>query len=91
MSTDVRTLGAPFAVARAVTGGVRAFVRGRTLLAVVAIAFGIALGYAVELINRAAVNELSTGLATLAGDADIEVRGPRTGFVMSSCHGQLCG
>ena len=80
MSTDVRTLGAPFAVARAVTGGVRAFVRGRTLLAVVAIAFGIALGYAVELINRAAVNELSTGLATLSGDADIEVRGPRTGF-----------
>ena len=80
MSTDVRTLGAPFAVARAVTGGVRAFVRGRTLLAVVAIAFGIALGYTVELINRAAVNELSTGLATLSGDADIEVRGPRTGF-----------
>ena len=80
MSTDVRTLGAPLAVARAVTGGVRAFVRGRTLLAVVAIAFGIALGYAVELINRAAVNELSTGLATLSGDADIEVRGPRTGF-----------
>ena len=58
----------------------RAFVRGRTLLAVVAIAFGIALGYAVELINRAAVNELSTGLATLSGDADLEVRGPRTGF-----------
>jgi putative ABC transport system permease protein len=80
MSTDMHALGAPFAVARAVTGGVRAFVGGRTLLAVVAIAFGIALGYAVELINRAAVNELSTGLATLSGDADLEVRGPRAGF-----------
>ena len=44
------------------------------------IAFGIALGYAVELINRAAVNELSAGLATLSGDADLEVRGPRAGF-----------
>jgi putative ABC transport system permease protein len=76
----MHALGAPFAVARAVTGGERAFVRGRTWLAVVAIAFGIALGYAVELINRAAVNELSTGLATLSGDADLEVRGPRAGF-----------
>jgi putative ABC transport system permease protein len=80
MSTDVRAAVAPFAVARAVTGGLRTLVRGRTLLAVVAIAFGIALGYAVELINRAAVNELSAGLATLSGDADLEVRGPRTGF-----------
>ena len=69
-----------FAVARAVSGGVRATLRGRTLLAVVAIAFGIALGYAVELINRAAVGELTAGLAMLAGDADLEVRGPRAGF-----------
>jgi len=80
MSTDVRAAVAPFAVARAVTGGLRTLVRGRTLLAVVAIAFGIALGYAVELINRAAVNELAAGLATLSGDADLEVRGPRAGF-----------
>ena len=68
------------AVTRAVSGGVRATLRGRTLLAVVAIAFGIALGYAVELINRAAVGELTAGLAMLAGDADLEVHGPRAGF-----------
>lgn len=68
------------AVARAVSGGIRSLARGRTLLAVIAIAFGIALGYAVELINRAAVNELATGLSTLSGDADIDVRGPRSGF-----------
>jgi putative ABC transport system permease protein len=80
MSTDVRAAVALFAVARAVTGGLRTLVRGRTLLAVVAIAFGIALGYAVELINRAAVNELSAGLATLSSDADLEVRGPAHRF-----------
>ena len=69
-----------FSVARAVVGGFPALWRGRTLLAVVAIAFGIALGYAVQLINRAAVNELSAGLATLSGNADLQVRGPRAGF-----------
>ena len=68
------------AVARAVSGGARAMLRGRTLLAIAAIAFGIALGYAVEIINRSAVAELTAGLATLSGDADLEVRGPRAGF-----------
>ena len=76
----VRAPAATFAVARAVVGGFATLLRGRTLLAVVAIAFGIALGYAVELINRAAVNELSAGLATLSGNADLQVRGPRAGF-----------
>jgi putative ABC transport system permease protein len=71
---------AALAVARAVGGGFSSLLRGRTLLAVVAIAFGIALGYAVEVINRAAVDELSAGLAALSGDADLSVRGPRTGF-----------
>jgi putative ABC transport system permease protein len=71
---------ASLAVARAVTGGTAAFTSGRTLLAVLAIASGVALGYAVALINRAAVNELTAGLATLTGRADLQVRGPRTGF-----------
>jgi len=60
----MRNLAASFAVARAVGGGASMLVRGRTLLAVVAIAFGVALGYAVEIINRAAVNELTAGVAT---------------------------
>jgi putative ABC transport system permease protein len=68
------------AVARAVTGGLREALKGRSLLAVVAIAFGVALGYAVELVNHAAVSELNADLAVLAGNADLEVRGPRAGF-----------
>ena len=54
--------------------------RTRTVLAVLAIALGVALGYAVQLINAAAVNELAQGVQTLSGDADLEVRGPRGGF-----------
>ena len=71
---------AALAVARAVTGGAAAIASGRTLLAVLAIASGVALGYAVALINRAAVNELTAGLATLSGQAELQVRGPRAGF-----------
>ncbi len=52
----------------------------RTALAVLAIALGVALGYAVQLINAAAVNELTQGVQMLSGDADLEVRGPRGGF-----------
>lgn len=54
--------------------------RLRTLLAVAAIALGVALGFAVQLINGAAVNELAQGVQALSGAADLEVRGPRTGF-----------
>lgn len=68
------------AIARAVTGGARVALRGRALLAVAAIALGVALGYAVELINRAAIDELAGGLALMSGQADLEVRGPRGGF-----------
>ena len=53
---------------------------GRTLLSVLGIALGVALGFAVHLINRAAVNELDAGVRTLAGEADLEVRGGRGGF-----------
>ena len=74
------TISARLTVARAVTGGMRSTLRGRTLVAVMAIAFGVALGYAIELINRSAVGELTAGLALLSGDADLDVRGPRAGF-----------
>jgi putative ABC transport system permease protein len=53
---------------------------GRMLLSVLAIALGVALGFAVHLINGAAINELSAGVRTLAGEADLEVRGGRAGF-----------
>ncbi|HEX7329153.1 MAG TPA: FtsX-like permease family protein [Casimicrobiaceae bacterium] len=72
-------LAATRAVARAIGGG---FARGgaRSVVAILAIASGVALGYAVELVNRTAVNDLVSGLASLAGKSDLEVRGPSAGF-----------
>ncbi len=71
---------AALAVVRAVAGGGLRRSWARALVAIFAIASGVALGYAVELVNRTAVDELVSGLATLAGDADLEVRGPSDGF-----------
>ncbi len=49
-------------------------------MAVLAIALGVALGYAVQLINHSALGEFAQALQTLSGDADLTVRGPRAGF-----------
>ncbi|HET9045505.1 MAG TPA: FtsX-like permease family protein, partial [Casimicrobiaceae bacterium] len=68
------------AVARATLGGTFARERGRLALAVLAIGLGVALGYAIGLVNRAAIDEFAAGMAALSGDADLEVRGPRAGF-----------
>ena len=65
---------------RAVFAGSLAQNRARTLVAALAIALGVALGFAVQLINASAVDELTQGVRTLAGDADLTVRGPRSGF-----------
>src|SRR5436853_112531 len=54
--------------------------RGRLALSVAGIALGIALGYAVHLVNRAAVAEVAAAVRSVAGEADIEVRGGRSGF-----------
>jgi len=54
--------------------------RWRAALAVLALALGVALGFAVQLINASAVRELAQGVQTLSGAADLEVRGPRAGF-----------
>jgi putative ABC transport system permease protein len=54
--------------------------KARSILSVLAIALGVALGYAVQLITGAAVNELALGVRFLSGDADLQVRGPRSGF-----------
>src|SRR5882672_3765676 len=53
---------------------------GRLALSVLAIALGVALGYAVQLINQAAINEFGAAVQTLSGEADLAVRGPRAGF-----------
>lgn len=51
-----------------------------TLLSLVAIALGVALGLAVQLIHGAALSEFGQGLRHLAGEADLQVLGPRAGF-----------
>src|SRR5207247_11469325 len=54
--------------------------RGRALRSGLGIALGVALGYGVYLVNRAAVDELAAAVRGLAGEADLEVRGGRGGF-----------
>ncbi len=53
---------------------------GRTALAVVAIALGVALGVAVHLVNSSAIGAFELAARHLAGEADLVVRGPRAGF-----------
>jgi putative ABC transport system permease protein len=53
---------------------------GRTALAIVAIALGVALGVAVHLVNASALNEFEVAARHLAGEADLIIRGPRAGF-----------
>jgi putative ABC transport system permease protein len=53
---------------------------GRNLVAIVAIALGVALGYAVELINRVASDEVQHAASSLFGTADLTIRGSALGF-----------
>ena len=55
-------------------------IRGRLAVSVLAIALGVALGYAVQLINAVALNEFSQAVRSIAGEADLEIHGPRAGF-----------
>ena len=54
--------------------------RGRRLVGVLAIAVGVAMGYAVHLVNQAAAAEFARSARVLAGSADLEIRGPAAGF-----------
>src|SRR5688572_15322356 len=54
--------------------------RGRMALSVIGIALGVALGYGVHHVNRAAVSDVAAAVRSLAGEADLEVRGGRGGF-----------
>src|SRR5918996_4514891 len=54
--------------------------RARMALSVAGIALGVALGYGVHLVNRAAVSDVAAAVRLLAGEADLEVRGGRAGF-----------
>ena len=52
----------------------------RVLLSLLAIALGVALGVAVDSIHGSALAEFSKGLRQAAGQADLQVVGPREGF-----------
>jgi putative ABC transport system permease protein len=54
--------------------------RLRTLVQVAAIAVGVALGYAVHLINASALNEFSSAVRAVTGQADASISGAREGF-----------
>src|SRR5512136_416328 len=54
--------------------------RLRTLVQVLAIAVGVALGYAVHLINTAALSEFSSAVRAVTGQADASITGTRDGF-----------
>ena len=71
---NARTLG------RALFFGPLREARGRLVLALAAIALGVALGYAVQLVNQSAIGEFAHAVQMLAGTADLELRGPRAGF-----------
>ncbi|WP_332875701.1 ABC transporter permease [Massilia sp. S19_KUP03_FR1] len=52
----------------------------RALLAILAIAVGVAMGFAIHLINAAAFNEFSSAIQSLSGQADVQVSGRETLF-----------
>lgn len=52
----------------------------RALTAIAAIAIGVALGFAIHLVNAAALNEFTTAVHSLSGQADIQVGGTETTF-----------
>ncbi len=48
---------------------------GRTATAIAAIAIGVALGFAVHLVNRSALAEFAQAVHATTGEADVELRG----------------
>jgi putative ABC transport system permease protein len=53
---------------------------GRSLVAVLAIAVGVALGLGVDLVNRSALGEFESALAIINGESHAQVRGVSSGF-----------
>jgi putative ABC transport system permease protein len=52
----------------------------RSIVQLLAIAIGVALGYAVHLINASALAEFSSAVRQVTGQADAAIIGPREGF-----------
>ena len=62
----------------------------RAVLAVVAIAVGVAMGFAIHLINAAAFNEFNAAVQSLSGQADVQVAG-REALFDESVYPRLAG
>ena len=60
----------------------------RSVLAVVAIAVGVALGLAVNLVNDAALAEMQQAFRTLSGDADVRIEGA-AGTIDENLYGKI--
>ena len=52
----------------------------RAIVAIATIALGVALGFAIHLINAAAFNEFSAAIRSLSGLSDLQVRGAQGVF-----------
>jgi putative ABC transport system permease protein len=52
----------------------------QAIVAIIAIALGVALGYSIHLINTAAYNEFSAATKSLTGQSDLHVRGTQAMF-----------
>ena len=59
------------------------FRHGRVFASIVAIAAGVALGFAVYLVNRVAVDEFASAIRQLSGTADLVIAGSRGGFAQT--------
>ncbi len=59
------------------------FRHGRVFASIIAIAAGVALGFAVYLVNRVAVDEFAGAVRQLSGTADLVIAGPRSGFTQT--------
>ena len=79
-ATSPSSFGARLALLEAAAIGPLRQALGRTLLAVVAIALGVALGFSVYLINRVAADEVQLASRSLFGMADLSVQAPGLGF-----------
>jgi putative ABC transport system permease protein len=71
---------APWRVARALSFGTWRDQPARLVLAILGIAFGVALGVAVHLINASAAAEFDLAVRSLSGAAHVVIRGSRSGF-----------
>ncbi len=54
--------------------------RGHTLVSVLSIAMGVALAFAVHLVNESALHEFGAAVRAVNGQADFELRAQREGF-----------